>query len=236
MPSALDLITASALKLGAIESGESLTADEANDSLDVLNSMLDYWANNKLLVYQIVQSSYTWPASTTSRTIGSGGNFSATRPIRIEEGTIFRDSDNADHPVFVVRERSIYDGIVSKSDQAPFPDILFYDPAYPLGVLYVYPVPSQQLTLLLNSWQTLQSFSALTTDLALPPGYRWLIEHNLAVHLEALFNIGVPDSVVVEANKSMATMERVNNIPVYGATDAAAALTGVGHKSNIFSG
>lgn len=233
MPSALDLITSSAIKLGAIESGEALTADEANDSLDVLNSILDYWAINKLLVYQLVQNSYTWPASTTSRTIGSGGNFNATRPTRIEEGTFFRDS-SIDYPVRIVRDRAVYDSLPLKTDEGT-PEILFYDTAYPLGTLYVYPVPAQSLSLYLNTWQKLQSFSALTTDLALPPGYQWMIENNLAVHLQPVFNLACPQTVVVEAQRSMSAIERVNNIPVYGSTETCAVLSGRG-RSNILSG
>src|SRR4051812_32681377 len=103
MTTALDLCTSAALKLGALESGEALTADEGSDCLNVLNSMLDFWAINKLLVYQIVQSTYTWPTATTSRTIGTSGNFNAARPVRIEEGTFFRDTtNNIDYPVEIV--------------------------------------------------------------------------------------------------------------------------------------
>ena len=237
MTTALDLITTAAQKIGALESGEVLTADEGTDCLNVLNSMLDFWQIDKLLVYQIVQSTYTWPAATVSRTIGTCGNFNATRPIRIEDGTFFRDvANNIDYPdIEIVRNRETYDSIVSKSDKGFSPEILFYDPAYPLGVLYVYPVPSGSLSLLLNTWQTLQSFAALTTVLSLPPGYQWMIEHNLAVHLEPVFSLPVPDRVLMEANKSRAAIERLNDLPLYGSTDVAAVLNGRG-GSNIITG
>ena len=235
MPTARDLCTNSALKLGALEDGESLGATETTDCLNVLNSMLDYWAINKLLVYQIVQSQYTWPGATVSRTIGSGGNFNTARPSRIEDGTFFRDSSNIDYQVEIIRNREVYDRIVSKTDQSSFPSALFYDPAYPLGILKVYPIPSSSLTLFLNTWQVLQSFALLTTDLALPPGYQWMIEHNLAVHLEPIFSLPCPDSVKTEAKASKATIERLNNLPIYAETEVAGVLTGRGRDSNILS-
>lgn len=236
MTTANDLIEAAALKLGAKATGETLTASELSDSLNVLNSMLDNWAIDRLLVYQIVQTSYTWAAAATSRTIGSGGQLSGTRPIRIEEGSFFYNAtDNTDIPVEIIRNRSTYDAIAVKTTTSTYPDYLFYDAAYPLGVLYAYPTPSAALTLKLNTWQTLQSFASGTTDLALPPGYRWAIEHNLAVALESVFVMPAPPSVVSEAKSSKSALKRVNHTPVTGATEVAHVLGG-GRKPDIYAG
>lgn len=235
MPTANELIESAALKLGAKDSGEALTPDESTDSLAILNSMLDNMALKRLMVYQIVQNSYTWPALASSRTIGTSGNFNATRPIRIEDGTYFEDSNSQNYQVNIIRNRSTYDAITTKTATSTYPDYLFYDPAYPLGVLNVYPVPDVSLTLKLNSWQTLQSFASLTTDLSLPPGYRWMIEHNLAVALEALFSFPAPPSVVREAKSSMSDIMRVNHIPVTATTEAYSVLNG-GSAGNIKAG
>lgn len=235
MTTANELIESAALKLGAKDSGESLTSSESNDSLSVLNSMLENMGIKKLMVYQIVQESFTWPALASSRTIGTAGNFNASRPYRIEEGTYFQEVNNQDYPVNIIRNRSTYDAIIVKNTTSTYPNHIFYDPAYPLGVLYVYPVPDVSLTLKLNSWKTLQNFSTLTTDLSLPPGYRWMIEHNLAVALEAVFSFPPPANVVREAKSSMSDLMRVNHIPVTATTDTFAVLKGVG-VGNIKAG
>jgi hypothetical protein len=231
-----DLLDSAALKLGAKATGESLTASEYSDGLKILNSMLDAWAIDKLLVYQILQTGYSWAAAASSRTIGTGGDLSGTRPIRIEEGSFFHDSvNNLDVPVNILRNRSTYDRIRVKNTNTTYPEYLFYDPAYPLGVLYAYPVPSSALTLYLNTWQTLQSFSNGTTALALPPGYQWAIEHNLAIALEPIFTMPAPPSVVKAANTSLAALKRINNTPLMGATEVAHVLRGVS-KPNIKAG
>lgn len=233
MATANDLIEHAALKLGAKMTGEALTADEANDSLDILNSMLDAWAIDGFLVYQIVQDSYSWASGNASRTIGSGGNLNGARPVRIESGTCFRDSSNVDYPVAIVRDRATYDSLVSKTDTTTFPEILYYDTAYPLGTIYVYPVPSSTLTLKLNHWQTLQNFASLTTDLALPKGYQWCIEHNLAVALAPVFSIEPAGRVVVEALRSKMALMRSNHRPVTSRIEAP--FIG-GQRSNIEAG
>jgi len=235
MPTANDLIEAAALKLGAKQSGEALTADEANDSLSILNSMLEYWSIKKLLVYQIQQETFTWTGNATSQTIGSGGDFATTRPIRIEEGTFFRDSNNIDVPVDILRSRAAYDSLPSKSDTTTFPGKLFYDPAYPLGVLYVYPVPSTSMTLKLNSTQQIQNFSGLTTDMSLPPGFQWAIENNLAVALEPVFQVPAPASVIREADNSLSALKRMNSRPIFAAIEAAYVLNARG-RSDIEAG
>lgn len=230
MPTALDLITSAAIKLGAIQSGESLTADEADDAMDILNSMMDTMSTEKGMIYQIQQESLTWSADQASQTIGSGGDFNTTRPVKIEKGTHFRDSNTIDNPVTILRDRASYDQLPSKTDTTTFPEYLYYEPSDPLGTLYVYPVPSANITFKLNSWKQLQSFSTKTTALAMPPGYQWMIEHNLAVHLEPVFNLPCPPQVVREAAVSKRRIKRINHIPITSRSEVFNVVDGRGRS------
>lgn len=235
MPTALDLITTAAVKLGAIQTGEALTADEATDSLAILNSMMDAMSIEKDMIYDIQQESLTWTASSASMTIGSGGDFNTTRPVRIEHGTYFRDSNTIDDPVHIVFDRQTYDTLASKTDTTTFPQLLYYEPSYPLGTIFVYPVPSANITLKLNSWKQLQSFSLKTTALAMPNGYQWMIEHNLAVHLEPVFSIPCPESVKMEAIASKKRIKRINHVPITSLNEATFVTNGRG-RADIEAG
>lgn len=209
MPTSLQLITRS-MRIGrVIGKGESLDDDEAADGLTAVNAMLDIWKIERLNVYQIVQGSYTWPATTTSRTIGSGGNFAATRPDRIESAFVV-DSHSQWYPLEVLRDRSQYDSIPIKTTQSTLPQYLFMDPAFPLGVVYLFPVPSAQLTLKLNTWQALQAFAALTTDLSLPPGYEDAIVFNLTVRFGLEFGKKIDDDVKALAVSTKAAIKNLN--------------------------
>ena len=211
MATAQGLINRAMRLSGVIGKGETPDADESADGLTALNAMLDSWQLERLLVYQIVQGSYTWSANTTSRTIGSGGNFNAQRPVRIESA-YFRDSNNNDYPLTVLQDRTEYDAITIKSTTSTIPQWLFYDPAYPLGVLYAYPISTVQWTLKLNTWQTLQSFTALTTELALPPGYERAIAYNLAMEIAPEFGAGakMDPQVPLIAVQSKAAIKTIN--------------------------
>jgi len=208
--------------IGATGKGETPDNDEATDGLAALNTMLDNWKLDRLLVYQIVQTSHTWPAATTSRTIGASGNFAVVRPDEIDSAFV-RDASNQDSPLTVLEDRKQYDSIVIKSTQSTLPQLLFYDTAYPLGVIYLYPVPSEQVTLLLNTWQTLQSFATLTTELALPPGYQRAIEYNLAIEIAPDYGRIVDPQVTMIASQSKSAIMGRNQPSMIAQLDSAIA-------------
>ena len=217
MPTALDLIESAALKLGAKATGESLTADEANDSLSILNSFLDSMRIDEMMVYQIAQNTYSWTGGQVSRTIGPAGNFNGSRPIKIISA-FFRDGQ-FDYPVMVIENRDAYDRISFKSNETNYPNVIYYDPGFPLGTIYAHPVPSSTIPIYINHWQTLQEFATLTTDFALPPGYQWMIENNLAIALEPVFSVPASQSVYKAASESMSAIKRVNHRPINSMND-----------------
>jgi hypothetical protein len=197
--------------------------------------MLDSFSIEGLMIYEMVQSELTWPASTVSRTIGAGGDFDIYRPNRIGDGTYFKDSNNISYDVDVVRKREVYDNICDKTVQSSYPEILFYNTSYPLGILYVYPVPNQSLTLHLNQWNPLQVFETLTEVHQMPPGYKRMLAYNLAVELEAEVGLPCPVSAQRIAASSKRKVKSNNNLPIYSSTETAYVINGRG-KSDIVAG
>lgn len=221
--------------LGDIAPHEDLTADQAATGLEALNTMLDSHSIMRNAIYEINQTTFTWPSGTTTRTIGSGGDFDTLRPNRIEDGTYFQDSNNIAYPVDIIRNREVYDGIYDKTVTSSYPEMLMYDTSYPLGTLYAWPVPDQSLTLYLNQWNPLQVFETLTETLALPPGYRRMIVFNLAVELEAETGLPCPKKAVGIAASSLRAVKRNNNIPILSNTDVFYVLQWNG-KADIVAG
>jgi len=230
-----DIITRAYRILGDLGSGEALTASQANDGLEALNAMLDSFSIERLMIYQVRQESLTWPANTTSRTIGSGGDFDTHRPDRIETGTYFQDSNNIAYGVKVVRNREVYDNIYDKTVTSSYPNMLFYDSSVTLATMYVYPVPNQELTLKLNSWQPLTVFDSLAEVHNLPPGYRRMLQYNLAKELEAESGLVLSMGAHRIANQSKAIVKRHNDLPLLSTTETAYALHGRG-RSDIVAG
>ena len=209
MATAADMLNSALRKIGEFQAGETVSSDISTVGLALLNTMLDAWQIERLMVYSIAQISNTWPAATTSRTIGSGGNFTNTRPKRIDSAFV-QDSSGFKYPIEILRSREPYDAFTDPTSASTLPEYLFYDPDYPLGVIYLYPVPSAAVTLLLNVWETLQSFALLTTALDLPPGYQRAIEFNLAVEWAHEFGRKLPPEVIQIARESKAAVRSLN--------------------------
>lgn len=231
------MINRAARLIRAISPDQSLTAQEAADGLYALNSMLDAWGTERLMVYQVQQATHSWTASAASKTIGSGGDFSAARPIRIEaNGNFFRDSDSLDYPL-VVLPRENYDQIAQKSASGSVPEYLFYDDNFPTRTLYAYPVPNQALTLYLNTWKALQAFTALSATILLPPGYQAAIEYNLASWIAPEYGAAAVDAAKAlekQASILKGAIKSLNHPSMVSTVDPALIGSG-GRRSRIES-
>jgi hypothetical protein len=204
------------------------TATEASDALSAVNAMLESWSIERLYVYQIMEETFTWAGGNTSRTIGVGGNFNTSNPTNIVSG--FTRINSIDYP-FDVIEKNEYDAIAAKSTQSQYPDKIYFDNAATLGTLYAYPVPSASISIHINSWKPLQSFTALTDVVALPPGYRRAIEACLSVELQGDYpDLPLPASVIEVAKQSKSSIKTFNTPTIY-----ADLGLGGGRRYNIFS-
>lgn len=232
MATARDLITRSLRLIHVLDSGESPTADEANDSLAALNDMLDSWSVPGLYIYTLKEEALTWPASTQSRTIGAAGNFTTTRPTRIEPSTYIRDSANNDYPLAILETRAGYSGITIKSTESTIPEYLYYEPIDPHGILYLWPVPSASMTLYLHTPEQLDQFASLDTTFAYPPGYKDAIQYSLSMRLASEFGVAVPPEVAELARRSTRAIKRLNT-PTHVSQLEVSALGG--RRYNIYT-
>lgn len=209
MSTANDLITR-ALRLGrCIGNDQVLSASEGADGLSVLNSMLDSWSTERLFCYAIRDESFTWAAGSASRTVGAAGNFATDRPVRVDESSYFTVG-GIDYAVQFVNSDA-YAAKVLKTTSNTFPSILYVEyTSSALVTLYAYPVPSEANTFHLRTWRLLQSFTGLTTTLALPPGYKRAIEYSLAEELAPEYGKVIDPQVSKIAARARANVKRIN--------------------------
>lgn len=74
----LDIVSRALKDIGALEAGETPTADAAQDALDMLNDMLDQWSNESMLPFYKTEIVFPVTANVTQYTIGPGGTVGAT--------------------------------------------------------------------------------------------------------------------------------------------------------------
>lgn len=220
MTTAMDIIQGAAEELGVYGVGEVMSAADTTRGLSVLNDMVDMWSNESLFCYAILEQSVALTVGKSSYTIGTSGgaDLPITRPIRILDGpgTAYVQDTNGNNYGMAVVPRDTWNMLGNRSNliTSNFPDTLFYDPQFPLGVINIFPVPNIQYTMFFDSYQQISEFASLSTAVSLPPGYNAALRHNLAIELQPFFADAKISPVIVElAGKSKGAIKRANMRP-----------------------
>jgi hypothetical protein len=112
------------------------------------------------------------------------GDFKMQRPLRITNAftRIYTQGSGLDYPIEIVDQKRYVD-IGFKAIQAPWPIVLWYNPTFPLGTIFVYQNPSGSAELHLYSDLILTNIADLTQEISLPQGYARMIKRMLAREL-----------------------------------------------------
>ena len=86
---------------------------------------------------------------------------------------------------------------------------MFYDSAYPVGNLYVWPIPQASLfDIFITVKDTLTSVSPGQQTLNLPPEYYNAILYNLAVRLRASYQLPMDPGLIALAEDGLAVIRQ----------------------------
>jgi hypothetical protein len=91
------------------------------------------------------------------------------------------------------------------------PQVIFYDSAYPLGVVYPWPVPQAsiyQIHLTLKA--DLPQFTALAQTINLPEEYRAALHYNLCARLRPAYQLPPDPSIVALAKDALNVIRGAN--------------------------
>jgi hypothetical protein len=224
MPSpttALELIKGAMRLIGAIATGETLTADETTDGLKALNDLLENWSVEKLSVWQRVNETFNAVAGQVTYTIGPTGTWVTTRPVRINDA--YCTVNGEDFPVDVINQQQ-YNDIAVKNQQSSIVERLLYLNTNANGTVTLWPVPQETAAVTLSMDTLLTNITDVNTSLSYPPGYAKALRYSLAVELAAEFGVQASPSVLQIAQDCKADIKRANKVPVRAAYDGL--LTG----------
>lgn len=219
MATSRDIIQDALELLGVYSPGETMTAADTSRGLSTLNQMMDQWSNLNLASYAILEQSAPLVPGTSSYTIGTGGAFNMTRPLKILDGpgrAYIQDASGTNYGLSVV-SRDVWNSIDNRSSiiTSNIPSVLFYDPQYPLGVINITPTPTLALTMFWDSMLQFAQLPLLTTTFTLPPGYERAVVTNLAVKLKPYFSDAiVSPAVAIEAAQTLGDLKRTNMRPI----------------------
>lgn len=206
-----ELIRKSMLLIGAVSTGENLSADEAADGLSSLNDLLDSWSTDGLLIPASTIEEFTLVPGQASYTIGVGGNFNTANPQVIEEARLKDVSGQAFELPIAVYSIQEYADIIQKQTQSSQPEALYFQRGTPLSNIYLYTVPSAANKLVLYSKKALSNFTSVNDSISLPPGYQRALRYNLALELAVEYGKQPSEYVFQTSQELKAQLMRVND-------------------------
>lgn len=225
--------------IGALASGEVPTGAESNDGLAIVNQMLDSWNADRLTVFTLTIAEFSLVPGQQVYTYGTGGNFNAARPARIERASIVSLTNPAqplELPIAMYTDAD-WQQVPLKIVNTTLPQGVYDDGGYPLRSLSFWPIPTVVVKTRLYSWTALSAFPDLTTDVPFPPGYQEALRYNLAMRLIAEYP-GDYNPLMAEVTGKLAveSLARIKsmNLPVVEA-QCDDAIVGRGGRYNYFS-
>lgn len=238
----LDLVKA-AMRLIQVSSVDTdLTAAELQDGIQSLNRMLDQWAVEELMLYQVKREAFELIQNQNPYTIGLGAIWNTVRPIKIVDAYLTLNNGNipVDYPMQVLNYDD-YNAIRLKTLSTNFPGYIYYQPSFPIGEVYIYPLfapndPSTQGPALvtLTSWTPLPLITDPTAYIELPPGYWEAIVFNLAIRIAEEYQFDIRPTTVALAQNALRIIKRMNQRTVTLQTDTALMNTSQ-MRYNIYS-
>lgn len=221
MTTARDIVNLALKDAGVVGVGQTPLAEDANDAFTKMNWMLSQWQRKRWVIYQLVDLSFTSTGSQTY-TVGPSGNFDISpRPDKLE-AAFFRQLINAapnqvDYPLAIIPSREDYSRIALKQ-LTTFPQAIYYDPGFPLGTIYPWPIPQASIySIHIIVKAELQQFTNLSDTVNLPEEYFSAIELNLVTRLWPQYGFQ-PDPTVIGLAKDALNVIRGANMQISSLT------------------
>lgn len=211
----LDIITDALYEIGAYGPGDGpVDAPDAQLGLRRLNMELDAWAALKRYAYEVTFNEYTLVPNLQPHTIGpEGATFEvAQRPVRIEGASLVLNNvtPNVDSPILNIRDAAWWKDQAVKPLATTTPTDLYYEPSWPNGSLWLWPVPTFAYGLRLEVWGLISQFATLNQVFSLPPGYKKALTLKLAVRLCRPFGRPLTADLKADANEACANLQSNN--------------------------
>lgn len=170
-----DLITETFRDIQVLAAGDPLDETTATDGLAKLTRLLDSWNAEEAGVYGSSPNSYTLTPNLNPHTIGPASfspSFTVTsRPVSIDVANLVVTAGTAavHYPLDLVNQD--WYANLPLPGLATWPYALYYSTDWPLGKIYLFPVPD--LAYGLQLWtRTVLADLTLDDAVSFPPGYR----------------------------------------------------------------
>lgn len=219
-----DIVRLAYLRIGVVSPVDTMDPMLADVGLAELNMLLDQWNADKFCAFSSTFDPFTLTPALSPHTIGSSGTFVVVqRPVTIDGITLL---DTADVRMDLTpRDRAWWRAQANPTLSSDRPTEYYYEPAWPNGSLYFWPVPSTAYQVEIQTRGLLAALT-LTDRISAPPGYRAAIVDSLAERLVAPSHVPMPEGLPLSARRARLIIEQNNYAPAPALVTRDAGMPG----------
>ncbi len=231
---ALSLINAAAQEIGALASGEQLSSDDQAWVLQKLQRVIDTYNAKRTMVYANLFSAFTLTANLAPQTIGPTGTFVLNqRPVEIPSiGLVLNPGVNQVEIPLNKRDKDWWAAQLVKNVTSSVPTDFYYEPDWPNGSIYFWPVPNHVNGVLIQTRGVIGQMPTAAATFTMPPGYWDCIAYTLAIALCPSFERQASPELVGLQKDALRAVQS-NNIFSPKADTGDAGMPGVGSRGGF---
>lgn len=201
----IDILTMAAKDAMILGAGQTLSNDDAQDILLKANRIIDNWTADDRAIYVESFDRYVLTPNHSPHTIGPGGDFQDTvRPVTIENAELVNTSLSPAVKIpITLRDYQWYAEQVVPTLTSAIPTDLYYASSFPLGKLYLWPIPTVAYTLELWTRGQIDAIT-LAGTVTFPPGYLDALTLTLAENICPMFGQRVSPDLATQASAARA--------------------------------
>jgi hypothetical protein len=195
------------------------------DGLEALNSMVNSWMTERLMVPSIGHDDFTLISGQQDYSFGTGGDFDADRPAKIEFAGLTVNGLATTAPYFREVSDDEWEAIPDKTTSG-IPYCYHIDHTSPEMNISFYPVPDGAYTFTPYVWKSISEF-ALGDVITLPPGYHRLLKYGLAIEIAPEYGKQPDPAIIADYTITKANIKRLNQPDLKMESDLALRQRGV---------
>ena len=209
---ALDLIKAAMQEIGSLAPGEIPSNEDQAWVLQKLQRLIDTYNALRTMVFASQFVQFTLVAGLAPHTIGPTGTFQVNqRPVEIPSiGLILTNGSSVEIPLHP-RDKDWWAAQSIKGLTSTLPTDYYYEPDWPNGSLFFWPVPTAVNNVLVQSRQVMAELKAYNAAYTMPPGYWNLTVYELAIEIGPSFERPTSQDLRERYQKALRAVES-NNI------------------------
>jgi hypothetical protein len=214
----LDIITDALEKLGVYAPGEKISGADTERGMNLLDDLIDQWRNDSIQLFQLISIVASLQVDTQLYLVGPGGTIAApSAPQRVvigpgEASLLASAASSLVDSVSDVEWNAMYN-----TQNLGIPSVMYYSFAFPLGSLFVSPIPAVAgMTLTFDGYYPLGNYTVgppSIPDIEHAPGQRIGLASNLAMLIHSYFSVGqITPDLIAQAQQSKTTLTLTNRL------------------------